>query len=51
MRVTPSHGQPTKRTHFIGPNVRNAVQSGWVDFTPIMLARDPATFHEGYLLF
>jgi len=34
---------------FIGQNVRNAVQSGRADFTPVMLHEIPRLFHEGYL--
>jgi acetyl-CoA hydrolase len=34
---------------FIGPNVRNAVQSGHADFTPVLLNEIPRLFREGYL--
>jgi acetyl-CoA hydrolase len=34
---------------FIGSNVRNAVQSGQADFTPIFLHEIPRLFREGYL--
>ena len=34
---------------FIGPNVRDAVQDGRADFTPISLGAIPRLFREGYL--
>ncbi len=34
---------------FIGQNVRNAVQAGLADFTPVFLNEIPRLFHEGYL--
>jgi 4-hydroxybutyrate CoA-transferase len=34
---------------FIGPNVREAVQEGRADFTPVFLHEIPRLFREGYL--
>src|SRR5438045_9132110 len=34
---------------FVGSNVRNAVQEGRADFTPVFLHEIPRLFREGYL--
>lgn len=48
--VAPEYEQSFRHNAvFIGPNVRQAVQDGRADFTPVFLSEVPKLFKEGYL--